>query len=190
MSQQAWRKLGQMLKGGPMKPLLVALALLATSPALAGYDKTAWGMKLPEVQHLYPGGAVSTHPNGDTQYTVLRSVAGINSALVHFTFSGGRGLSSVMIFVPRQGSKVEATASTFEFPTKRDAAEIRAILASALEAKYGAPTLRAGSDLPAWLIREDLIMLHYAVQPDDERVSVGVSYSPSFDQGRPKTEGL
>ena len=77
----------------------ISLILGTASPALAGYDRTEWGMSIGQVQRLYPGGKRTfyfTNPKlkgiggkgwkGWRTYEVVQTVAGYR-ALVVFCFS-------------------------------------------------------------------------------------------------------
>ena len=106
-----------------------------------GYSDTRWGQSLTSVRKLYPNGYVNPMQNGDTVYSVVRTIAGFENAVVRFTFAPGKALSGVTIFFPKVGTSYDLVKD--EFVPMNDTEKVRAFsqVRSQLISKYGNPTL-------------------------------------------------
>jgi len=129
-------------------PALAAVLVVgATASARASYDKTEWGMTVPQVQALYPGGVAIRQPDGRAEYRVVRAVAGFSTALVSFDFGvPPEGLKRVSIVFPEQGTDVDLRQALFEPPSPSQAETIRQTLRAALTSKYGKPAVTHEKD--------------------------------------------
>ena len=106
-----------------------------------GYSDTRWGQSLASARKLYPNGYVNPMQNGDTVYSVVRTIAGFENAVVRFTFAPGKALSSVTVFFPKVGTSYDLVKD--EFVPMNDTEKVRAFsqVRSQLISKYGNPTL-------------------------------------------------
>jgi len=133
--------------------LVAILAAGTAAKARAGYDKSEWGMTAAEVQKLYPGGILDRQPDGKTEYRVIRSVAGLSTAMIAFDFGGPKdGLRKVSILFPEQGTEVDLRQALFEPPSPVQAQSVRLALRAALTEKYGLPAMTHDKE-DAWLTK-------------------------------------
>ncbi|HVP66326.1 MAG TPA: hypothetical protein VMT17_03585 [Anaeromyxobacteraceae bacterium] len=160
--------------------LAALLFASAAAPARAGYDKTEWGMTVAQVQQLYPGGVAIRQADGRTDYRVVRSVAGLSTALVSFDIGAPpEGLRRVSIIFPEQGTEVDLRQALFEPPSPSQVEAIRQTLRAALTSKYGAPSSSHEKD-DTWLTAAgDAIYLGVA--------TAGAGLSPVIVYSPPKT---
>jgi len=162
------------------KPLALAVLVAAAAsagPALAGYDKTEWGMSVEEVQKLYPGGFLDRQPDGKTEYRVLREVAGIRTALLKFDFGGPKnGLRRVSILFPEQGTEVDLHQALFEPPSPTQGESLRLTLRAALLTKYGKPAATNGKD-DAWVTASG-DQIYLGLTSAGGGITPGVIYEP------------
>src|SRR5437667_7714687 len=97
------------------------LALGFTFGASAHYDKTKWGMSLPKVTKLYPGGTKAKTDNGQTTYTVLTPVGDTMTAAAVFAFDPKDGLILVTLLFPQPGTHADITTGRYMIPTNEQA---------------------------------------------------------------------
>jgi hypothetical protein len=170
--------------------ILTFVSLLAQ----AGYERTAWGMPYQEVKTLYPDGYFSKQENGNSNYMVIRPVAGFDTSYTAFTFDNRNKLTSVMIAFPEQGSHIDIKTGVFIEPTDSDGLEMFKLLKSRLELKYGKHTSKISDPMNiSWMIRDpktgeytkDLVTLQglpSKVNPGHRTVAVSYDKIPTIEQ--------
>lgn len=112
--------------------LIILLACLTASPAVAHWDRTRWGMTPAEVTALYP----AAFPAGDPAYRdPAKPVLGLPDPYVF----DGQSFSLVQLFFRDRGRLSQVSLTT---DSKADA--VPGLLAW-LERRYGRPTASEGS---------------------------------------------
>lgn len=125
--------------------LFISMSLFGSSNVNAGYDDTDWGMTLPQVRKLHPGGKVGAatasgkrkSPSDATTYETEKDVAGYRASVI-FYFLPKKGLSEVWVMFkrPRKSDRQGFSELNME---RRYADPIMQTLREALDAKYGSP---------------------------------------------------
>ena len=165
-----------------MKPSIAAFAILGLlgGQARAGYENTRWGMTLAQVQKTHPGGRTAEQ-RGETSYAVLEQVAGL-PGLVTFIF-GARGLRSVSVVFPQQGSKFDPKADAYAPLGKDDADRVRDAVLQDLKARLGPPALHGEGQVSplAWATKDGDLVVLTTTRDDPGHATVSVSISSASD---------
>ena len=121
-----------------MRLAVAAALLVAATPALAGYDKTTWGMPLEQIQKLYPGGFVSRPESaGTVTYVFETRVAGTHRAFVLFRLGSNDRLWDVTILLAAQEGSFDPVHEKVSPMTETEALLVGADIKGALSRKYG-----------------------------------------------------
>ncbi|AZZ37252.1 hypothetical protein CIK05_10790 [Bdellovibrio sp. qaytius] len=170
------------MKATCIKAVTIVFLACICSISNAGYEKTSWGMSTKQIQSLYPGGNLSKGQNSEPSYDVIRTVAGLSTAYLTFSFNTKSELSSVQILFPKQGTKVDLKTSTFTQTSNDEAEEIFKTLYSALKIKYGKeePELQKGTKF--WIKNKDLITLAFSsINKTYKTAAITYEKMPSLD---------
>jgi len=172
---------------------LVMLAFLSLGEALAGYDRTKWGMSIKQVKGIYPGGRIEKGQNGETTISMVRPVGNLMTGYVMFRFHPKRGLENVTILFPKQGSKVDLENGTYVEDDIDGCQRTMENLRISLTLKYGPPVTaeRGGDpDSPVWLLDKNDGIWLIKPTPKSDRCTVALTYDNTKTLFKQLQEGL
>ncbi len=155
--------------------IMIIFSLSFSRPGWCGYDKTNWGMTLATVKKLYPGGVAKKLQTQETNYSVVRPVAGLSTGYIMFTFSSKLLLTGVIILFPVQGAEIDLEKGIFDVTVNSSAKSIFSNLNTALTIKYGKPEIEDDSK-KAWNIKDDVIVLNISPSEDGVHSTTSILY--------------